>query len=115
MDNHYYDTNGRYTGSAPAHEGSLPPFNATRIPPPSRSGFWPVWKGEGWELTLEHKDTPQQFPLPEPPRFYLTASGTYHREGCRYTKSLGGWLALGEIRLRKPDAKPCASCQPPVM
>lgn len=116
MDNHYYNANGLYTGSAPAHEGSLPPANATRTPPPPpRPGLLPVWNGETWDLVEDPGARPEPSPQPEAARFFLTASGTYHREGCRYTKSLGGWFSLGEIRERKPGAKACAGCRPPVL
>lgn len=115
MDNHYYNANGAYTGSAPAHKDSLPPANATRTPPPTRPGFWPVWKGDGWELVQDHAGRSRATPQPEAPRFFLTASGIYHREGCRYTESLGRWFSLGDIRRRKPNANPCGKCQPPVL
>ena len=43
-------------------------------------------------------------------RYYLTRSGTYHADACPYTRAAGEWLALPEIRARRPGAKPCAKC-----
>lgn len=218
MENHYFDGNGVYTGSAPAHDDSLPPANAVRNAPPSRPGFWPVldagsgewtlledhrgregWVGgvhtvvaalgplpEGWsdaappreyvrtpaekrrdeyarlldpvrdeaiaywleaearrvggdetgcesataifrerlERYLRQKEAiraalPDATPEPEtagqPGRYYLTASGTYHVDGCRYTQSAGEWTDPDGIRRRRPHAKPCGLCRPPVL
>ena len=57
MNNHYFDTNGVYTHSAPANPGSLPPSNALRLEPPRKEGWWPVRdaSGAGWELVEDHR------------------------------------------------------------
>ena len=60
MENYYFDENGVYIGSAPVGQEEFPPRNATRIPPPERPGFWPVYmRGregvrDGWELFEDH-------------------------------------------------------------
>jgi hypothetical protein len=139
MNNHYYDENGVYTGSAPAHAGSLPPANAVRTPPPSRPGFWPVRSGDEWRLVEDHRGEqgrlngrravivdlgplPEGWNAPEPPgavpegpRFFLTPSGTYHAEGCRYTAGAGEWLDPAALHERKPGASACGSCRPPAL
>ena len=165
MENHYFDENGIYTGSAPAYPGTVPPDNALRDAPPRKDGHWPVRDvgGTGWILVEDHrgregwlngrpamiaapgplpegwKDTPSNqvedteevgpAPLSSPPAdnadsvadgtkgmvdrmFYLTSSGTWHAEGCTYTRSAGQWLRLGDIRSGNPKAKPCARCRP---
>lgn len=133
MENHYFDAAGVYTGSAPAHADSLPPADAVRDAPPSRPGFWPVRDadGGGWVLVEDHRGRRGRIggepavvavlgPLPEgwsddSPRVYLTAAGTYHRDGCRYTGSAGGWTDLDAARARNPRPKPCGRCHPPAL
>lgn len=57
MENHYFDADGVYTGSAPANTGTLPPDTALRTAPPARQGYWPVLNGtrDGWELVEDHR------------------------------------------------------------
>lgn len=57
MENYYYDENGVYTGSIPAHEGSLPPDNAIRAAPEFRDGFCPVLNDsrDGWILVEDNR------------------------------------------------------------
>lgn len=57
MENHYHDEHGVYTVSLPAGPDTLPPTNALRVPPPVRSGFWPVVNaaGDGWDLREDHR------------------------------------------------------------
>lgn len=49
---------------------------------------------------------------PTPASLYLTASGTYHAPGCRYTAGAGEWLEPAALRSRRPTAKPCGLCRP---
>ncbi len=227
MENHYYDDNGIYTASAPAHEDSLPPDGAVRDAPPSRPGYWPRRNAanDGWELAEDHRgergwlagepavirdlgplpegwsstpplqqnndntyrekrqaafmenadplrdealtywaeaqgwrlagddeksrialekctrlladyveikeairnDIPKEAaelpvqkdkeagnPVPDsaPASVYLTASGTYHAPGCRYTSGAGEWLEPAAVRSRRPNAKACGLCRP---
>lgn len=57
MENHYFDENGAYTGSAPANDGTVAPENALRLPPPRQDGYWPVLNSscDGWELMEDHR------------------------------------------------------------
>lgn len=57
MENHYFDNEGVYTGSAAANPGSEPPENAVRFQPPVKDGFWPVLNPgrDGWELKENHR------------------------------------------------------------
>lgn len=46
-------------------------------------------------------------------RFFLTRSGVYHTERCRYGgKGAGTWLSLAEILGGNSSARPCARCRP---
>lgn len=46
-------------------------------------------------------------------RYFLTRSGVYHTEGCRYGgKGAGTWLSLAEIFGGGSSARPCARCRP---
>ncbi|MCD8351444.1 MAG: hypothetical protein LUC93_12625 [Planctomycetaceae bacterium] len=49
---------------------------------------------------------------PAPASLYLTASGTYHAPGCRYTAGAGEWLQPSAVRSRRPTAKACGLCRP---
>lgn len=57
MENHYFDEQGVYVGSAPAGREEFPPRNALRIVPPQEAGFWPVLNAarDGWELVEDHR------------------------------------------------------------
>lgn len=57
MENHYFDENDVYTGSASVNPGTLPPADALRTAPPRRDGYWPVRNqaGDGWELMEDHR------------------------------------------------------------
>ena len=57
MENHYFDADGVYAGSAPANEGTLPPDCALRVAPPAREGHWPVLNAarDGWDLVEDHR------------------------------------------------------------
>ncbi len=57
MNNHYFDADGVYIGSAAAHPVSLPPVNALRVAPPERPGHWPVLAAsrDGWDLLEDHR------------------------------------------------------------
>lgn len=57
MNNHYYDENGVYTASAPVNPGTIAPANALRVPPPERSGYWPVLNAarDGWDMAEDHR------------------------------------------------------------
>lgn len=55
--NHYFDAQGLYSGSAPANPGSAAPANALRVPPSEKTGFWPAVNaaGDGWDLREDHR------------------------------------------------------------
>lgn len=57
LENYYFDENGLYAGSAPAHEGTLPPANALRAAPEIRDGHWPVLNAarDGWDYPEDHR------------------------------------------------------------
>ncbi|MCD8138438.1 MAG: hypothetical protein LUE17_01430 [Planctomycetaceae bacterium] len=50
--------------------------------------------------------------VPAAARLYLTASGTYHAPGCRYTAGAGEWLEPATLRSRRPTARACGLCRP---
>ena len=45
-------------------------------------------------------------------RIYLTSSGSYHVEGCRYTNAAGKWLSPVEALATGRKIKPCSRCRP---
>lgn len=57
MENHYFDENGVYIGSAPVGGEEFPPLNAIRVAPPERVGFCPVLNAErdGWDMVEDHR------------------------------------------------------------
>lgn len=57
MQNHYFNEDGVYTGSAPALDGTEPPDNALRLKPPVKKGFWPVLDRQrtGWDMLEDHR------------------------------------------------------------
>lgn len=135
MENHYFDAQGIYTGSAAANPGSAPPLNALRTPPPKKTGCWPVVnaEGTGWDLIEDQRGRegfvdgrpvrmdrlgplpPGWTDQPPPARLHLlTRSGVYHREGCRHAARAGGeWLMPEAIAAAQPAARPCLRCRPP--
>lgn len=133
MENHYFDAEGIYLGSAAANPGSVPPRNALRTPPPEKPGWWPVVdaEGTGWNLREDHRGkrgfvagrlvcVEQLGPLPEgwmeegtAARYFVSRSGVYHREGCRHAaRGNGEWLAPDAVLTARPGARPCLQCRP---
>lgn len=137
MENHYYDENGVYIGSAPAHDGTAAPANALRTAPDERAGFWPVVNAsrDGWELAEDHRGARGWLagvavvvtalgPLPEgwtgePPEespagglLFVNRTGVCHASGCGYARGHGKWMSPAEAFALGRKIRPCGVCRP---